>query len=585
MEHIPYNLPLIQINNINFIIDTNYVLNEDYKIVPNNLLDFQIFHICDHLNIETKNELGVFYPRNYLLNLISEISNQVRINECQICKNIGLFKFSIPNQFNYKNLGGYPMYDFDLDLNKVRMLDYDISTQLFDIENDKKVDLLCLPIEKKQIEERVKPEKKKGLLRSFLESYSKKDRIELAKINIKNATDKIGRLGKIDGTERSSYIDTIITLLLYPIVLNPYKNIIDTIQDRYTDKNLIKELFPKMNSKEILPIIDEFVLLLTNLNDKIMKGQIINLQDLLTFMKINLTNRLLKFPYYDTRKSFDPYYLYHDISRLLLSQIKPYKIREARYYSNEIEDPDIIEDDNNVDHIVLPIEGDLLHFLITNNEYDITADENADYYCERCNEFIDRNNKLEHENFHKSNIIPLAELLDFDYSTLRPVVYTEENISYRENNGILEFYNEYTNKIISNAEELGIGKKYNRAEYSISIFDVNIICFYINRSETRINRQTNTIEKNYFETQLFFPNKIINDKSENRYELFSIIVNNDTNYLLFILLEKIWYVYDSNFDPDLKSDYLEKIGDFNQLLNYRDKYVQKMGIMYFYKLI
>ena len=105
------------------------------------------------------------------------------------------------------------MYDFDLDLNKVRMLDYDISTQLFDIENDKKVDLLCLPIEKKQIEERVKPEKKKGLLRSFLESYSKKDRIELAKINIKNATDKIGRLGKIDGTERSSYIDTIITLL------------------------------------------------------------------------------------------------------------------------------------------------------------------------------------------------------------------------------------------------------------------------------------------------------------------------------------------------------------------------------------
>ena len=63
-----------------------------------------------------------------------------------------------------------------------------------------------------------------------------------------------------------------------------------------------------------------------------LRSEIIDIQDFYQFLKINFSKKILKYPYYDTRKTFDPYYLYKDIMKLLFIRSFPYSNQITNFF-------------------------------------------------------------------------------------------------------------------------------------------------------------------------------------------------------------------------------------------------------------
>ena len=109
-------IPTFSINNYNLYYDSNnpkYFLNAQKQLLIGQFLDFQIYHICEHLKIPYLNEFGTFIPNKILFKQIKEYNLENIPLNCETCKKIGLellpktknyFSYNRKNSFTIKKI-------------------------------------------------------------------------------------------------------------------------------------------------------------------------------------------------------------------------------------------------------------------------------------------------------------------------------------------------------------------------------------------------------------------------------------------------------------------------------------------------
>lgn len=573
--------------------ECKYLLNDNKELLIGQLLDFTVHHICDHLGIPTKNELGIIMPNKYLINLIEEYNIQLP-DDCDTCKRIGIYYYpKIKNKFIYNNIGGRNKTILELDTSQNYL---NINTEPYFIPDENVIPIL-LPIDDRFLNDiptkgKIKLEKKtflKGLIDKI-----QKERTLIGEENIQKGTTLLQKLGKIDYSLHSSYIDTIIMLFNIPFHNDFFENIFN-IQQRINKLNkpsylslYFKKLTRPVLTKKLLNCNGVF----NDYREKILNGEILNIQKLRISIQTNFNEpNILKHPYYLSKNSFPIFDFYKDFLKLNLidnypytnvhkffisldqPHIEPVQLTQLSVLADKTEDIH-----QNSEHIGFEIKGEIMKYLITRNRYKLPAESRI--YCPICNEFINRFDK-KHMNFHQSNKIILSELMNLKMDINNDEYIPKPNISMREN---MFFYTDNPDKLYSLQEAINKDMviKYERAIYEYSIYDTQCISFFINRFEKRINKQSHMEETNFIQNIPVQIEQIIMDKNSNNYTLTAIITESLTNNLLFFKLDDIWYTYNSMFDPELQDDYIKKIGNLQDLIDYREGIIQTTGVIYYY---
>jgi len=573
--------------------ECKYLLNDNKELLLGQLIDYTIHHVCEHLGIPTINELGIILPNKYLISLIKEFNIELP-EDCDICKKLGIYYYpKTKNKFVYNNIGGQNKTILELDISQ-NYLNLNIEPHFISNEN---IIPIVLPIDNRfsyetLVNAKNKPEKK-AFLKGLIDKLQK-ERSIIGIENIQKGTTIIQKLGKIDYSIHSSYIDTIIMLFNIPFQNIFFENIFN-IQQRINKLNkptylslYFKKLTRSVVTKKLLNLNNVF----NEYSEKILNGEILNVQKLRISFQTNFNEPdILKHPYYLSKNNFPIFNFYKDFLKLNLidnypysslhkffinpqqSDILPIKLENLSIIADKIED--IAE---NSEHIGFEIKGDILKYFITRDRYKQISESRI--YCPICNEFINRFDK-KHMNFHQSNKILLSEAMNLKIDIIHNEYISKPNISILDNS---YFYDDKPDELYSLQEALtrDMVTQYERAVYEYSIYNTQSISFFINRLEKRINKQSNMEETNFIQTIPVQIEETLTDKNSNKYILTAIITESLTNHLLFFKYDNIWYIFNSMFDPELQTDYIQKIGTIQQLIDYRDGIIQTTGVIYFY---
>ena len=599
-------LPSFFINNYNLYFDSNdpkYFLNAQKQLLIGQFFDFQIYHLCEHLKIPYQNEFGLYIPNKILLKQIKEHNLENILLNCPTCQKIGFGVLpKIKNNFSYNNIGGKNSNQLELDISQNYL---NLSTEPLYKSSENNV-IIQLPIDPRFLQELPKKEKINKEKLPFLKGLIQKiqrERHLIGQENIQNGKTELQKIGKIDYSINSSYIDTILMLIFLPIENSFFENILN-INPRLSKLNkpayISQNISNKINRPELTKKILELNKTFIEYKEKILNGEILNSQKLrITFQMILNEPGLLTFPYYLSKKDFPIFNLYKDILKFNLidnyysTDINKYFIQkdDDTIYSGSVDIPKdaiiTIEHksiDKKTEHIGFEIKGDILKYLITRDRYRLPAESRI--YCPICNEFINRFEK-NHLGFHKSNKIILSNLMDFQIDIIKTESVPNHGYSYEiKADGKIYYDNKNPKKLYTEQEaiSLGIANQYERAVYEYSIYNTECISFYINRFEKRINKQSHMEDVNFIHEIPVHLEEIITDKNDNHYKLTAIITQSGTNHMLFFQINNYWYVYNSMFDPDIVEDYIVKIGTLLDLSNYREGLVKKLGVVYFYQL-
>jgi hypothetical protein len=594
--------PIFSINNYNLYYDIDepkYYLNSKKELLIGQIFDFQIHHICQHLNIPYTNEFGTIIPNKILINNIKEYSLETLPEDCDICKKLGLYYYpKTKNNFSYNNIGGKNSNKLELDISQ-NYLDLTVEP-LFKSDTD--IIPIDLGLDYRFSIDIPKGEKifsiKKPFLKGLIERIQK-ERSLIGLENIQKGKNTIDKIGKIDYSLNSSYIDVILMLINLPIQNSFFEKIIDihTRIPKLNNPAYLSLHFPnKLTRSVLVNKLIELNRIFIEYREKINEGEIINSQKFrISLQTIFNQPGILKHPYYLSKQIYSPFDLYKDILRLNIIDNYRYtsldklfinKDDKTIYSGSERLPSNLVLDkvskgiNNKSETVCFEISGDILKYLITRDRYRLPAESRI--YCPTCNEFINRFDKT-HAAFHKSNKIMLSQLMNLQIDIIKQETVQNKGVSYSNK---MFFKDSDPDTLYSRQEAIsaGLATQYERAVYEYSIFNTECISFYMNRFEKRINKQSGMEEINHTYDIPVFLEEIITDKNNNNYSLVAIITRNITNNLLFFTIDNHWYLYNSMFDPDLQSDYIENIGNFQDLSNYREGLIQKTGIIYFYEL-
>lgn len=373
-----------------------YLLDSNKQLLLGQLFDFQIHHICEHLKLPFMNEFGISFPNKLLLDQIKEYDFKTFPKDCKKCEQIGLGQYpKQQNKFSLQNIGGKLIQPIELTVSQnflsINALPiFEQSTEIFPLN---------LPIDNRFfIEVSLKKTKEKApLLKDFVDSKDK--RIKIGIENIKKTKNKIEKLGKINYSENSTYIDVILMLLIVPIENSAFSDIFD-IGPRIPKikKDFISTHFKnKLNKKELIPKIIELNRTLNSYKEKIFGGEIINSQLFRITLQTNFNQPgFLTHPYYLSKNSFPIFDFYKDILKLNIINTQSFTSLNKFFIhpdnpaifsgNTDIPQEDILhtirdQPDEPAEHICLEIKGDILKYLVTRDTYKLPTDNR---------EFLDR---------------------------------------------------------------------------------------------------------------------------------------------------------------------------------------------------
>ncbi len=328
------------------------------------------------------------------------------------------------------------------------------------------------------------------------------------------------------------------------------------------------------------------------------------------FGKIKLLNK----PYYNTINYY-PLFLIKDIFKLFNKSYSTYT-RLNRYYIHKndelnysgtdgIDKFPMIEnflnemhDEQISDIVIFSIDSSLLKYLQTRNKHvnheQYVANNRLEEikYCNKCNEFYDKKRIKEHEKvYHKNNKVETKELLNvqIDFHNVEWVLSDgwktkkigESDVFFKkdEEDNVESYLTE--NDILEMDEPPAT--KYERTVDNLIIYNAELIIINFNRNFGRINLNTLAWEADYYEELPIVPNEIIIDIKGNNYDLEIIITNRNNLCMLFFKSDNTWLCYNSNYNVENSTDYISEIGNYEQLIEYKNKFITKHGILYIYK--
>ena len=85
--------------------------------------------------------------------------------------------------------------------------------------------------------------------------------------------------------------------------------------------------------------------------------------------------------------------------------------------------------------------------------------------------------------------------------------------------------------------------------------------------ERLINKVYNSVIVNSILNVKIIPNEVI-DIDGTQYILHGINIHKDNHYVSFIRCNDVYYLYDDNYNPDNREDYLTRVGSFSELVNF-----------------
>jgi len=578
-----------------------YLLDANKNLLLGQLFDFQIHHLCSHFDVPIHNEFGSILPNHVLVKELEYKKFQSTLFECHTCDLLGIGSSinKTKNKFIYNNIGGKPIHTIQLDVSQ----NYIVPTkndQIFE-ESTESVEIL-LSIDNCFNIYDVEPEHTQIMID---EGVQKKNRKMVALEHNRMGTTLIDKLGKIDYTTNSSYIDNILMLYFLPLDQSFF---VDTLSienkiPKLNDPTFILQHFNvKMKKTEIKNKIISLNNLLIKYNDEINEGNIITSQQFSIALQTNFAQPrgILTHPYFYTKKTYPIFDFYKDMLKLNLVDNHPFtsltktfiKLDDPNLYSGGAELPPTNEilgsvelgKNGHTEHIGFEVDDTIINYLIRRDQYRLPKKNKA--YCFICNEYIDLDLfKKSHLDFHRrNNQIILSNLMNFQIDLIQDEIVPASGYAIKiidNKNVVYEIANPTNVMTEQEAVANSAAQLYKRVIYEYLIKDTQCISFYINRIIKRINKKTLQEETFLYKMKVKLEKEIVDDDSIT-YQLSAIITKENENYLLFFCSDQIWYVYNSNFNPEEQSDYIIQIGSFKDLSMYDQGKVETMGMIYFY---
>jgi len=606
---------IITWNNISKYCIDSIILNTERIPISEQWFNEQLIHMTEHLNLDILNEVGIEIPRRMIIEKIRILNNKFNFELCDQCGLLGMSALNkIANQYNYQNIGGKIIQSLKYETNRVPI---DIDEPLFDIDNNDIIDIIPV-IDKRFILSFAKDNKKRTKKQisfvSLIEQITKKTRKDVSLQKMTKAKNIWEKWGKFDHYQKSSSMDCVL-MMFFLSTLEPFFSELMIISD---DDDFYSSLSDTINPMTIKKKIELFLDEINSYKDQILQGTIVNISHFRErirglFGKIKLLSK----PYYNT-VNYYPLFFIKDIFKIFGISYSIYS-RLTRYY---IDKTDVINYSgtdgikfknpivNNIlyetndellsKNIIFTIDNLLLKYLLTRN-LNVNYDEYASNgtldeikYCEKCNEFFDRSMIRSHEkSWHKNNKIEIQELLNvqIDISNTDWVISDgwqtkkigDNNVFFKDGHekDIEDYLTE--NDMLKMDEPPAV--KFERNVDNILIVDAELIIFNFNRNFGRKNINTLAWETDYYDELPIIPNETIVDINNNSYSLEIIITNRNNLCVLFMKNENTWLIYNSHYNVENASDYISVIGNYANLLEYRDKFVSKHGALYIYKLV
>lgn len=559
----------LNINNIKLLINNSYQLDDNYGVLMGQLLDNQIKHLCKtHLNIPHLNVFKTDYPRNYLIEqIINTQGYNITIDTCETCQKLGLVPKKTKNNYTYNNLGGKTIRNFHLNPSMTYLDDTEENEYLY-VDEELTIHLPIVDgLISQQIEdkpEQHKPEKSK--LADILQKYNK-TRINIVKDAVKSKKTVLLKYGRISAVKNSSYIDSILAPIFFQSsgVLNKLI---------FADNSRNANLFSKDKS-EVSRLVNEYnnsKSILAKLNEKFVDKDTINFESLIKLWKIGSD-------YMDVL-----HFLPELLTKMLLksypytSKIRHYIDKKLDYYS-ELPEKTIkttIEDTNEkVDIINANYDVSVIQTMM----YNLLDNVPGENYCYKCNLKVEENIEQHLKAHDEIKLIPQLQYLlspktKQDYvlkdgwiETKRGFKKGDKGVNYR----------------FEIAKSLGAFNEVKNYLEEVEIKDTRCINFMIGRNTQRFNKQTNNFE-NYFLDVEVIPLKTISDTSGNVYGLDFIVIQESNNALVYFVLDGVWYLYNSHFDPEVSNDFVIKIGSYKKLLEHQSHIVLTRSAILSYSL-
>lgn len=620
---------LLTINNITKICDDKYYFKPDNSLTEFQWYDHQIDFII--ANIDTDMEIRIINPiTGYRLSrsqIYKYLVKTFKTNKFIIKDTISedeLQKFGLSKKKNiprdiyiFDSIGGqsYPPIEYCKNTNTSSIPQKYIYGKIVEI---KKIVSKNTKVNQKSKKKKIKLSKPKKIHNRFFKTI----RMDNGLRQIKNTTDRLEKLGKFDWYNNSCYADSILLALFYNAIQNPeqliYKRI---LTKRYTSDD-INEIYQCKNKREETHLILNSILdtLKTYLND-ISKSKIFNIYNLLRDM--NKCKKFFAQNYSDGS--------FHDLNEFLESILKLLSIsidtseRQIVYrspFSNKdkinFSVPNIHNSNYNLQltdgvgesfypvtkvsnrrpqvqqvNITNDILLDSYRKLDINTVSSLIALNNSNkYYIEPIlKKWVLKSNKLAIKvkyNNIQLNISSFTTLrIIHNFSNKEQYYYYSKNIEDREHPldlGHKYYYNindkdDYTKykKSSEMSEDIGFRVSYKIEEYILGNHS-NYISFNIHRryhSQIFENKKLQPINK--ILNIKIIPEEILNIDGSN-YRLTSIMLYKDLHYFAIILLGDNYYLYDDNYEYPPQTNYIEKIGGYQSILNYIYKNVTEITL-------
>jgi len=602
-------------NNISKYCLHSIILNSERIPISDQWFNEQLIHMSEHLKIDLLNEIGMQIPRKMIIDKIKTLNDKFSFEYCEHCATLGMVKLEkIPNEYNYQNIGGKIVQSLKYETNQVII---DTSKPLFDIDNKDKIDIMPL-IDKRFIlsfyKEKKKQTKKQISFISLIDQISQKNRKDLSLKHMSKATNIWEKWGKLDHYQKSSSLDCLL-MMFFVSTLEPFYNkLMVIIEEESFYKSLSNTIEPTVLKKKIEHLLEE----INSYKEQILKGNIVNISHFRErmrglFGKIKLLNK----SYYNT-VNYYPLFFIKDIFKLFNKSYASYS-RLTRYYINKDEVLDysgtdgkkfknpivnhvLLEttDESIPEHVIFTIDSSLLKYLLTRNahiNYDeyVTLGQLEDIkYCDKCNEFYDRTIIRNHEkSWHKNNKVEIQELLNVQIDVINTDWVVSKGWQTKKIGDANVFYKDgeedNKEKYLIESQILEMEEppatKFERNVDNMLIYNAQLIIFDFNRNFGRKNLNTLAWEADYYEELPIIPNENIIDINNNNYTLEIIITNRNNLCMLFMKNQNTWLCYNSHYNIENSSDYISVIGNYEKLLDYKDKFVSKHGVLYIYKFV
>lgn len=598
-------------NNITKLVDPYLLLNEALNPIEEQWHSFQLEHMAEHLNIEIFNVFNMKLPLPIIIQKLKN-SNKNRESSCLKCDALGLNPNKIKNEFDYNNMGGILTNKLILNPSKT---DYEFEKEI--LYNNSGKHPIKIEINNSLVQKEVEYKIKQLGNQTKVKTDKTKINIQIGKSRrqikgektIKLAINDWDRLGKLDWQLNSCFMDSIIYLLLFPNNTQNINPFIENILTTEPNQQDILHSYPDTDITKYLLNLNKLKKELIDIKESIKNGNIVTLAkfsaNLQALFSDNLKNTYYDGDIYDLSEFF--------VNLLDILIVNYYEFsNENIYFLNETDDidfnslypikvdiPEVIIKNKqtlsaNPELVYFKIYGNLLKYLITKNNYikDISdLDISKLYFCNQCNEFILPEKKIEHIDFHTSNLTTTQQLVYSSIQIDENYWQTKDDWNAIEQGSSMFFYKHGQ----KNNPELWLSQ--DKIDDSVAILikqqiieqtinNAKMIMFYMNRLELRTNKKSGKIENNFI-TYRLIPNEEIVDLDNNHYKLtgITVFIPSATHYHSFVLYNNTWLEYNDNFNIDHVSDYLIRVGTYNDLLKYKKYIIQHYGSLYIYERI